>query len=319
MVRKLGKEAGTRELTRLRKAFARKASTWKKLQVECAVLRGLEIKFKPWERDFTALVGNFAFDMLLHGLPDVIANDKGIPRISAEAARDIGINFEARPIREPSTEPPFPWFSFDGVDGDTFVAACRDVPAVRAAIHKGIPHVDAVNYLRGMRWRVNEHVLSVVKRRRLLKKVADDDPAAQSLLEQNIDLAERYRAQPFYVPLNVDFRGRLISGGTFNFTGPDHIRGLFEFAEGAPITERGIRWLKIACATAFDEWKISRDTLRDSTGRSRISDAYAMPAGTRWITFHCWRRPATLSSSLRSPTSLPVPWRWARTMSQRSL
>jgi Autographiviridae RNA polymerase len=59
----------------------------------------------------------------------------------------------------------------------------------------------------------------------------------------------------------VDFRGRLVTGTTLNFTAPDHIRGLFQFAEGAPITERGIYWLKIACATAFNEWKeVSKQT-----------------------------------------------------------
>src|SRR4030095_10429108 len=91
---------------------------------------------------------------------------------------------------------------------------------------------------------VNEHVLDVVKRRKLLKKVKA--PAAESLLEPNIDLADRFRGQRFYVPLRVDFRGRLVTGTTLNFTGPDHIRGLFQFAEGAPITEPGIYWLKVA-------------------------------------------------------------------------
>jgi DNA-directed RNA polymerase len=95
-------------------------------------------------------------------------------------------------------------------------------------------------------------VLHVVKRRHLLKKVKT--PAAESLLNANIELADKFRdGRPFYVPLCVDFRGRLLAGTTLNFTGPDHIRGIFKFAEGAPITERGIEWLKIACATSYDE------------------------------------------------------------------
>jgi hypothetical protein len=236
---------------RLNRIAARKISLRKKLQVEYAILRDLGIAIVPWPMDLVPLVGNFACDMLITALPGVIVEERGIARISREAAEEIEIEIKSLPLNEPSATPPYPWLAFDGVDGNTFVAACRDVPAVREAIRKGIRHVDAVNYLQAIPFRVNEHVLHVVKRRHLLKKVKT--LAAESLLEANIDLADRFVGQPFYVPLCVDFRGRLIAGSTLNFMGPDQIRGLFQFAEGAPITERGIYWLKIACATAYDE------------------------------------------------------------------
>jgi DNA-dependent RNA polymerase len=238
---------------RLNRIAGRKISLRKKRQVDYAILRDRGIAIEPWERPLTALVGNFANDMLLTALPDVIVEENTIARMSREAAEKIEVEIKSLPANEPTATPPHPWFAFDGVDGETFVQACRDVPAVRAAIRKGIRHVDAVNYLQSIPFAVNEHVLDVVKRRLLLKKVKT--PAAESLLEANIDLADRFRGQPFYVPLRVDFRGRLVAGSILNFTGPDHIRGLFQFAEGAPITERGIYWLKIACATAFNEWK----------------------------------------------------------------
>ena len=93
----------------------------------------------------------------------------------------------------------------------------------------------------------------------MLKKV--NTPAAKTLLDQNIDLADRFRGTPFYIPLQIEFCGRLHPSSTFNFTGPDHIRGSFQFTEGVPITKRGIHWLKIACATAFDEGKaVSKQT-----------------------------------------------------------
>jgi DNA-dependent RNA polymerase len=241
---------------RLNRIAARKISLRKKLQVEYAILRDLGIAIEPWPMDLVPLVGNFACDMLITALPGVIVEENGIARISREAAEEIEVETKCLTANEPSATPPHPWFAFDGVDGNTFVAACRDVPAVREAIRKGIPHVDAVNYLQATPFRVNEHVLHIVKRRHLLKKVKT--PAAESLLEANIDLADRFVGQPFYVPLCVDFRGRLIAGSILNFTGPDHIRGLFQFAEGAPITERGIYWLKIACATAYDEDGLSK-------------------------------------------------------------
>jgi Autographiviridae RNA polymerase len=256
------KALSDKDWARLNRITTRKVTLRKKRQVEYAILRDRGIAIEPWPMELVGLVGNFACDMLLTALPDVMVEENGIARISREAAEAIEVERLVLPVNEPTTTPPHPWFAYDGVDGDTFVQACRDVPAVRAAIQKGIPHVDAVNYLQSIPWRVNEHVLHVVKRRpKLLKKV--EGPAAETLLEANIDLADRFRGQPFYVPLRVDFRGRLIAGSILNFTGPDHIRGLFQFAEGTPITERGIEWLKIACATAYDEGKMSRQKFKD--------------------------------------------------------
>ena len=39
----------------------------------------------------------------------------------------------------------------------------------------------------------------------------------------------------FYVPLNIDFRGRIYPIPHFNFTRDDRVRGLFLFADGKPI------------------------------------------------------------------------------------
>jgi DNA-directed RNA polymerase len=257
MKQKLGKKAGAKEFARLRKLFSRQASMRKKSQAEYAVLRAHAIRVDPWPRDLQAHVGMFACDMLLRALPDVIAvDDYDLPRMSKEAAEAVNINLYAHPVYEPSADPPYPWFSFDGIEGDTFVANCRDEEAVREAIARGVPHVDAVNYLQSIGFRINEHTLDVVKRRHLLKKVKSDGD--ETLLEQNIDMADCFRGLPFYIPLRVDFRGRLIAGPNLNYATPDHIRGLFKFDRTAPITKDGLRWLKIACATSFDDFHEGR-------------------------------------------------------------
>ena len=279
-----------RDWRRLNQIAARKLSLRKKRQVEYAILRDRGIAIEPWPRELTGRVGAFACDMLLTALPDVCVEENTIARISKEAANEIEVETKQVPVNEPTTTPPWPWFAYDGVDGETFVQACRDVPAVREAIRRGIPHVDAVNYLQSIPWRVNEHTLHVVKRRELLKKLT---PAAESLLEANIDLADRFRGQPFYVPLRVDFRGRLVTGTTLNFTGPDHIRGLFQFAEGKPITERGIYWLKIACATAFNEWKeVSRWKFADRLKWTEDNLDRICEAGRRPLEHEAWLKDA---------------------------
>ena len=56
----------------------------------------------------------------------------------------------------------------------------------------------------------------------------------------------------FWVPLTIDFRGRLYGIPHFNFSRADHVRGLFLFADGEPIGEEGLRWLKAHVAARAD-------------------------------------------------------------------
>jgi DNA-directed RNA polymerase len=56
----------------------------------------------------------------------------------------------------------------------------------------------------------------------------------------------------FLVPLNIDFRGRVYPIPHFNFTRDDRVRGLFLFADGKPIGEDGLLWLKAHVAGRAD-------------------------------------------------------------------
>ena len=56
----------------------------------------------------------------------------------------------------------------------------------------------------------------------------------------------------FYVPLNIDFRGRIYPIPHFNFTRDDRVRGLFLFADGKPIGAEGLLWLKAHVAARAD-------------------------------------------------------------------
>jgi DNA-directed RNA polymerase, mitochondrial len=56
----------------------------------------------------------------------------------------------------------------------------------------------------------------------------------------------------FWLPLNIEFRGRIFPIPHFNFTRDDRVRGLFLFTEGKPIGKRGLRWLKAHVATRAD-------------------------------------------------------------------
>lgn len=62
------------------------------------------------------------------------------------------------------------------------------------------------------------------------------------------------------MPHNLDFRGRAYPVPPhLNHIGDDLSRGLLKFAEGKPLGERGLRWLKIHLANLYGFDKASFD------------------------------------------------------------
>ncbi len=59
-------------------------------------------------------------------------------------------------------------------------------------------------------------------------------------------------APAFWLPYQLDFRGRIYCVPLFNPQGPDYIRAMFQFATGKPLGEAGARWLARQCATLWD-------------------------------------------------------------------
>jgi DNA-directed RNA polymerase len=76
---------------------------------------------------------------------------------------------------------------------------------------------------------------------------------------QDMRTAEAMAEQPqFYTPMNSDWRGRVYAVCHFNFQRDDRVRALFQFANGAPIGEEGLYWLKVHVANCGDFDKISK-------------------------------------------------------------
>src|SRR5262249_51929496 len=74
-----------------------------------------------------------------------------------------------------------------------------------------------------------------------------------SVFDADMQTAERYLWKTFYTSLSCDFRGRIVADPHFNYMRQDYVRGLFLFAEGKPIGKRGLYWLKVSTANAFNE------------------------------------------------------------------
>ncbi|KAK0641318.1 hypothetical protein B0T16DRAFT_334673 [Cercophora newfieldiana] len=103
-------------------------------------------------------------------------------------------------------------------------------------------------------------------RRAWLKQVKLAEQERQGLhsvrcfINFQLEIARAFRDQTFYFPHNIDFRGRAYPMPTYlNHMGADHARGLLRFAEGKPLGERGLRWLKIHLSNVFGYGKASLD------------------------------------------------------------
>lgn len=67
-----------------------------------------------------------------------------------------------------------------------------------------------------------------------------------------LEIARQFAGIPFYLPHSVDFRGRAYPiPPHLSHVGSDLSRGLLLFAEGKPLGERGLFWLKVQLANMF--------------------------------------------------------------------
>jgi DNA-directed RNA polymerase len=124
------------------------------------------------------------------------------------------------------------------------------------------PMLDAINALQRVAWVINKPVLDYMQRfggppgPDANASLRDQKEALAKLRSWQIDMvtAEAMACcERFYVPLNIDFRGRLYGVPHFNFAREDHVRGLFLFADGKPIGKDGLDWLKVHVAARADE------------------------------------------------------------------
>ena len=89
---------------------------------------------------------------------------------------------------------------------------------------------------------------------------------------QTADLLAQY--DEFYVPVFADFRGRVYPVPHFNYQRSDPVKALFQFRDGAPLGEDGLKWLMVHCANVGDFNKVSKESLQDRV--SWVQDNLAM-------------------------------------------
>jgi DNA-directed RNA polymerase len=103
--------------------------------------------------------------------------------------------------------------------------------------------LDAINALQAVPFTINRPILDFLRRAGPERGVFDIDIVTAEAMA----CVDR-----FYVPLNMDFRGRIYPIPHFNFTRADPVRALFLFADGKPIGDAGLRYLKAHVAARAD-------------------------------------------------------------------
>jgi len=107
-------------------------------------------------------------------------------------------------------------------------------------------------------------------------------------LNLQMEIGKAFADHTFYLPHNIDFRGRAYPvGGIFHHMGADNARALFQFAQGKELGDQGFFWLKVHLANTFgfdkaslgDRAQFVMDHIDD------IRDSVTNPlSGRRWWT-----------------------------------
>ncbi|KAJ8546257.1 hypothetical protein K7X08_018840 [Anisodus acutangulus] len=160
----------------------------------------------------------------------------------------------------------------------------------RASRNQLRPVFEALDTLGNTKWRINKRVLSVVDRIwagggrladlvdrgdvplpeepdtedeavrtkwgwkvKSVKKENRERHSQRCDIELKLAVARKMKDEEgFFYPHNLDFRGRAYPMHPhLNHLGSDICRGVLEFAEGRPLGESGLRWLKIHLANLF--------------------------------------------------------------------
>jgi DNA-directed RNA polymerase len=252
--------------------------------------RVLEFKVGAWAIDMLGGVSVFALDKDgVLTIPLTAELDGFLNAVVEAGIRNNAFIF-------PSAAPPEPWtqVSKGGLSSSNDWARVslissrhpKSENAVRKAIADGKMQLvlDAVNSLAQTAFRINKPIFDFMRRReeprlqKLGSKLARwremeaerklKWPERQELANIRAELkvwaldtmvakilADRER---FFIPLQIDFRGRINPLPFFNFTRQDYVRSLFLFDHGEPIGEEGLRYLKAHVAACADgnKWSL---------------------------------------------------------------
>ncbi|XP_010551348.1 PREDICTED: DNA-directed RNA polymerase 1, mitochondrial [Tarenaya hassleriana] len=233
----------------------------------------------------------------------------------------------------------------------THGAKQQRVVVKRTPRHQMVPVFEALDTLGNTKWRINQRVLSVVERiwangggladlvdcedvplpeepdtedqmeirkwkwkMKDAKKENSERHSQRCDIELKLAVARKMKDEEgFYYPHNLDFRGRAYPMHPhLNHLGSDLCRGVLEFAEGKPLGESGLQWLKIHLANLYaggvDKLSYEGRIAFTENHLEDIFDSADRPLeGRRWWLdaedpFQCLAACINLTEALRNPS-----------------
>lgn len=142
--------------------------------------------------------------------------------------------------------------------------------------------------------------------------------SSRCFMNFQMEIARTFRNETFYLPHNLDFRGRAYPLPSYlNQMGADNARALLLFKEGKPLGESGLRWLKIHLANVygFDKASLQEreaftmehlDDILDSANNGLHGRRWFLGAEDPW---QCLAACCELRNALRHPDPTQYPSR----------
>ena len=127
---------------------------------------------------------------------------------------------------------------------------------------KDAPYIKALDKLQAVKWTINERVLNVLNKNTPSDEMIKDNDVKEQKRRSKL-IAHKFTtrkaeylkdAECFYQIFDIDYRGRIYNIEPFlNFQSNDDAKGLLQFAEAKPLTERGEFWLAVHTACSYNQ------------------------------------------------------------------
>jgi DNA-directed RNA polymerase len=117
----------------------------------------------------------------------------------------------------------------------------------------------ALNKLQQVGWCIDKDILeAITKNPHVFYKKGDKSSENKSkIIDYNYTIAKAKalsEVEEFFYALDMDYRGRIYYVESYmNFQGSDLARGVLRFSERRSVTPEGLRWIKIHCASSYNE------------------------------------------------------------------
>lgn len=172
-----------------------------------------------------------------------------------------------------------------------FVKACDAIQEVPLKINQWMLPIIKQSYKEGLA--IGSVPINILPKgssapKRLLRSQLK---SLQASFLADLDEAQHYSAyDEVYLPVTMDFRGRVYAKPYLNHQRADYIKSMWLFVEGKALdTPEAVNWLKIHIANTGDFDKVSKKSFEDrvawvNTNFVRIYDAVQDPFQDRWWT-----------------------------------